>query len=56
MQEIATNIESRVGLDEHRRALDEKVSKADLAMRLQDKVSFEDMKRYIALNSGKDQY
>ena len=56
MQEIATNIESRVGLDEHRRSLDEKASKADLAMRLQEKVSFEDMKRYVALNGGKEQF
>ena len=34
MAEIASNIESRVSLDEHRRALDEKASKADLTMRL----------------------
>ena len=52
MAEVASNIESRVSLEEHRRALDEKASKADLAMRLQEKVSFEDMKRYVSLNGG----
>jgi hypothetical protein len=52
MAEIASNIESRVSLDEHRRALDEKASKADLTMRLQERVTFEDMKRFVVQNGA----
>lgn len=30
--------------------MDEKLSRSDLSLKLQDKVSFEDMKRFMALN------
>ena len=52
MAEVAANIESRVGFDEHRKALDEKASRSDLHLYLQDKVSFEDLKKYMNLNGG----
>ena len=54
MAEVAANIESRVGFDEHRQALDEKASRSDLHLYLQDKVSFEDLKKYMNLNGGGD--
>ena len=54
MAEVAANIESRVGFDEHRKALDEKASRSDLHLYLQDKVSFEDLKKYMNLNGGAD--
>ena len=54
MAEVAANIESRVGFDEHRKALDEKASRSDLHLYLQDKVSFEDLKKYMNLNGGGD--
>ena len=53
MAEVAANIESRVSLEEHRIAIDEKCSKADLAMRLKDKISFDDMKLYVAQHAGR---
>ena len=46
MAEVAANIESKVSIEEYRIAMDEKNA------RLQDKVSFEDMKRYMALNGA----
>lgn len=52
MAEVASNIESKVGMDEHRSSLDEKVARAELSLRLQEKVCFDDMKRYVALNGG----
>ena len=52
MAEVAANIESRVGFDEHRKALEEKASRSDLNLYLQDKVSFEDLKKYMNLNGG----
>ena len=54
MAEVAANIESRVSLDEHRRALEEKASRSDLQLYLQDKVSFEDLKKYMSMNGGND--
>ena len=52
MAEIASNIESKVGMDEYRNNLDDKVARAEFSLRLQEKVCFEDMKRYVALNGG----
>ena len=52
MAEIASNIESKCGMDEHRSSLDDKVARAELSARMQEKVSFDDMKRFVALNGG----
>ena len=52
MAEVAANIESRVGFEEHRKDLAEKASRSDLNLYLQDKVSFEDLKKYMNLNGG----
>ncbi len=52
MTEIAVNIESKVSIEEFRAALDEKLTRSELSLRMQEKVSFEDMKRYISLNGG----
>ena len=41
-----------MGLEEHRLSLDDKVTRAELALRLQEKVCFDDMKRYVTLNGG----
>ena len=51
MAEIAANIESKVNLEEYRVAMGDKLSRTELTSRLQEKVSFEDMKRYVALNA-----
>lgn len=50
MAEVAANIEAKVSLDEFRHAMDEK--RSEVSLRLQEKVSFEDMKRYVALHIG----
>eukprot|EP00353_Schmidingerella_taraikaensis_P013378 CAMPEP_0185584372 /NCGR_PEP_ID=MMETSP0434-20130131/31838_1 /TAXON_ID=626734 ORGANISM="Favella taraikaensis, Strain Fe Narragansett Bay" /NCGR_SAMPLE_ID=MMETSP0434 /ASSEMBLY_ACC=CAM_ASM_000379 /LENGTH=62 /DNA_ID=CAMNT_0028204073 /DNA_START=186 /DNA_END=374 /DNA_ORIENTATION=- len=52
MAEVAANIEAKVSLEEFRTAMDDKLSRNELSGRLQDKVSFEDMKRYVAMNGG----
>jgi hypothetical protein len=52
MAEVAANIESRVSLEEHRIAIDEKASKADLAMKSKEMVTFDAMKLYVAQNSS----
>ena len=41
-----------MGLEEHRLGLDDKVTRAELALRLHEKVCFDDMKRYVTLNGG----
>ena len=43
MAEVAANIESKVSLQEYRQ---------ELSMRMQEKVSFEDMKRYVTLHGA----
>ena len=48
MAEVAANIEAKVSLEEFRTTIDERIS------RINEKVSFEDMKRYVALNGGQD--
>jgi len=50
MAEVAANLEAKVSLEEFRASMEDK--RSDLSMRLQEKVSFEDMKRYVALNIG----
>ena len=55
MAEVAANIESRVSFDEHRKALEEKASRSDLHLYLQDKVSFEDLKKYMNSNGSDGQ-
>ena len=52
MGEIAANIESKTSIDEFRAALDDKITRAELSLRIQEKVSFDDMKRYVSLNGG----
>ena len=52
MAEVAVNIESKVSLDDFRLAMEEKLSRTELAHHMQEKVSFEDMKRYLALHGG----
>ena len=53
MAEVAANIESKVSIEEHRLSVDDRVSRGEFSTRLQEKVSFEDMKRYVALNGGR---
>ena len=50
MAEVAANIESKVSIEDYRIALDEKLSRAELNLRMQEKVSYEDMKRYVTTN------
>ena len=47
MGEVAANIESRVSLEDHMRALNEKASKSELSLLAQEKVSFADLKRHL---------
>ena len=47
MGEVAANIESRVSLEDHLRALNEKASKSELSLLAQEKVSFADLKRHL---------
>ena len=46
MAEVAANIESKVSLQEYRQ---------ELSLRMQEKVSFEDMKRYVTLHGATTQ-
>ena len=52
MAEVAANIESKVSIEEYRIAMDEKLSRSELSLRLQEKVNYEDMKRFVANGSG----
>ena len=52
MAEVAANIESKVSIEEYRIAMDEKLSRSELSLRLQEKVNYEDMKRYVGLNAN----
>lgn len=52
MAEVAANIESKTSIEEFRVALDDKITRAELSQRMQEKVSFEDMKRYVSLQGG----
>ena len=52
MAEIASNIESKVGMEEYHISLVDNVTRAELSLRLQEKVCFDDMKRYVTLNGG----
>ena len=53
MAEIAANIESKVGVEEHKRVVEEmRVERSELVGRIGEKVSFEDMKRYVALSKS----
>ena len=52
MAEVAANIESKVSIEDYRIALEEKLSRTEITIRMQEKVSYDDMKRYVALNAG----
>ena len=52
MAEVAANIESKVSIEDYRIALEEKLSRTENTLRMQEKVSYDDMKRYVALNAG----
>lgn len=54
MAEVAANIESKVSIEDFKIAVEQKLAQSDLALRMQEMVSFEDMKRYVASNSGKN--
>ena len=50
MAAVADNLASKVSDDDFRQAMEDKLSRQEVTMKLQDKVSFEDMKRFMALN------
>ena len=51
MAEVAANIESKVSIDEYRAAIEDRITRSELSMRMQEKVSFEDMKRFVSLSN-----
>ena len=52
MAEVAANIESKVSIEDYRIALDEKLSRSELNLRMQEKVTYDDMKRYVSANAA----
>ena len=52
MTEVAKNIESKVSLEGFQTALDQKFSALRIQETLQEKVSYDDMKRYVTLHHG----
>lgn len=48
MGEVAASIESRVTYEDQRAALSDKISKGEIGFYLQDKVSMQDFKAFVA--------